>query len=113
MAEGFVAGLDIGGTFTDLTVYDPATGEVQAFKAPSDPANPENGVMAALAKAGVDLSACALVVHGTTVATNALLERSGPRIAMITTEPLLRSEFSFFWFLRVVAHGRSRALKSL
>ena len=101
MTEGFVAGVDIGGTFTDLTVYDPATGEVRAFKAPSDPANPENGVMAALAKAKVDLSLCALVVHGTTVATNALLERSGPRIAMITTEG----------FRDVVELGRTTRLK--
>lgn len=93
--------MDIGGTFTDLTVYDPATGEVQAFKAPSDPANPDNGVMAALAKANVDLSLCALVVHGTTVATNALLERSGPRIAMITTEG----------FRDVVELGRTTRLK--
>ena len=80
-----VIGIDVGGTFTDLTVYDPGSGAVKAFKAPSDRDAPDNGVMATLAKAGVDLEACGLVVHGTTVATNTLLERRGPRIAMITT----------------------------
>ena len=69
-------GIDVGGTFTDLTIYDPHSGAVTAFKAPSDRSEPDNGVMAALEKAGIDLAACALVVHGTTVATNTLLERS-------------------------------------
>ena len=59
-----IVGVDVGGTFTDLTVYDPASGEVQAFKAPSDRRQPDNGVMAALAKAGLDLGECELVVHG-------------------------------------------------
>ena len=85
-AGELIAGVDIGGTFTDLTIHDPATGAVTAVKAPSDRARPEQGVLAAIAKAGVDLGRCRFVVHGTTVATNAMLERSGPRVAMITTE---------------------------
>ena len=85
-AGELIAGVDIGGTFTDLTIHDPATGTVTAMKAPSDRARPEQGVLAAIAKAGVDLGRCRFVVHGTTVATNAMLERSGPRVAMITTE---------------------------
>ena len=84
--DGLIAGVDIGGTFTDLTIHDPATGAVTAVKAPSDRARPEQGVLAAIAKAGVDLGRCRFMVHGTTVATNAMLERSGPRVAMITTE---------------------------
>ena len=78
-------GIDIGGTFTDLTVFDLNSSELHAFKVPSDPVNPDNAVMAVLSKAGIDLTSCRLVVHGTTVATNALLERNGPRIALITT----------------------------
>ena len=78
-------GIDIGGTFTDLTVFDLNSSELHAFKVPSDPVSPDNAVMAVLSKAGIDLTSCRLVVHGTTVATNALLERNGPRIALITT----------------------------
>jgi N-methylhydantoinase A len=85
-AAGLVVGVDVGGTFTDLTVYDPRTGAITAVKAPSDRAAPDNGVISALEKAGIDLGACQLIVHGTTVATNALLERRGPRIGLITTE---------------------------
>ena len=85
-ANDLIAGVDIGGTFTDLTIHDPTTGAVTAVKAPSDRARPERGVLTAINKAGVDLCRCRFVVHGTTVATNAMLERSGPRIAMITTE---------------------------
>ena len=85
-ANDLIAGVDIGGTFTDLTIHDPTTGAVTAVKAPSDRVRPEQGVLAAIGKAGVDLRRCRFMVHGTTVATNAMLERSGPRIAMITTE---------------------------
>ena len=85
-ANDLIAGVDIGGTFTDLTIHDPATGAVTAVKAPSDRARPERGVLAAIGKAGIDLRRCRFMVHGTTVATNAMLERSGPRVAMITTE---------------------------
>ena len=83
---GYRVGVDIGGTFTDLTIHDPITGEVTAVKAPSDRARPEQGVLDAIAKAGFELGRCRFMVHGTTVATNAMLERSGPRVAMITTE---------------------------
>ena len=81
-----IVGIDVGGTFTDLTVFDTKRGTLAAFKTPSDRAAPDNGVMAALEKAQVDLNACALVVHGTTVATNALLERRGAETALVTTE---------------------------
>ena len=85
-ANDLIAGVDIGGTFTDLTIHDPTTGAVTAVKALSDRDRPEQGVLAAIDKAGVDLRRCRFMVHGTTVATNAMLERSGPRVAMITTE---------------------------
>ena len=56
-------GIDIGGTFTDLTVFDLNSSELHAFKVPSDPVSPDNAVMAVLSKAGIDLTSCRLVVH--------------------------------------------------
>ena len=84
-ANKVLVGIDIGGTFTDLTVFDLDCSKLHAFKVPSVPASPDKAVIAVLNKAGIDLKGCRLVVHGTTVATNALLERNGPRIALITT----------------------------
>ncbi len=80
--------VDIGGTFTDVVVETPA-GQVTA-KVATTPEAPERGVMAAvetaLAKAGVTLPRVSLVLHGTTLATNALIERKGAVTALITTE---------------------------
>ncbi|MEM8853816.1 MAG: hydantoinase/oxoprolinase family protein [Pseudomonadota bacterium] len=83
---GRIVGIDVGGTFTDLTVFDPVSGETVAVKSPSVRHAPDEGVLAALKKADVDLAEVALIVHGTTVATNALLERRGAKTAMVTTE---------------------------
>jgi N-methylhydantoinase A len=77
-------GVDVGGTFTDLVVID--AGEVSVAKVPSTPADPSVGVMAALCRAGVEADGVAVIAHGTTVATNALLERRGGRTALLTTE---------------------------
>ena len=78
-------GIDVGGTFTDLIVYDAATATTRAVKVPSDRAAPDAAVLAALDRAGLDPAALRLVVHGTTVATNALLERRGARTGFVTT----------------------------
>ena len=85
-------GIDVGGTFTDLVAVDDA-GTVTIAKAASTPADPSIGVMAGLERlAGalrVDLAAMLAtterIVHGTTVATNALLERKGARVGLLTT----------------------------
>ena len=85
-------GIDVGGTFTDLVAVDD-TGRVTLAKAASTPSDPSLGVMdgvAALAEAlGVDpgrlLAETERIVHGTTVATNALLERKGARVGLLTT----------------------------
>ncbi len=82
----YLAGLDVGGTFTDLTLYDRISGRTLAFKVPSNRSAPDEAVLAALDKSGVDRQEVALVVHGTTVATNALLERRGARAALVTTD---------------------------
>ena len=86
-------GIDVGGTFTDLVAVD-ERGEVTPAKAASTPADPSLGVMDGLGRlaAGLNLDLGALlrgterIVHGTTVATNALLERKGARVGLLTTE---------------------------
>ncbi len=83
---GLVAGVDVGGTFTDLVVTDPATGAVTLAKVPTTPENQAFGVLAAFEAAGVDLGQVALVVHGTTTTTNAVLERNLCRTGLITTQ---------------------------
>lgn len=76
-------GVDIGGTFTDFVVYDERSGDLRSFKLLSTPAAPEQAVLQGLAR--LDLPAGTSVVHGSTVATNALLERKGARTAFVTT----------------------------
>ena len=84
MAEDIVA-VDVGGTFTDICVLRRDTGELRVAKVPST-ANPIDGVMSGVETAGIDLSQVALFSHGTTVATNALITRTYPAAAMVTTK---------------------------
>src|SRR5881296_3279993 len=83
-------GVDIGGTFTDLVVIDEATGTARVGKVlttTKDPAHGvEEGIHALLDEAGVRSDAVRAVVHGTTLATNALIERKGAKTALLTTE---------------------------
>ena len=83
-------GVDVGGTFTDLLLIDEATGATFRAKTPSTPADQSVGVLAGIEKicalAGVDPCVIADVMHGTTVATNAVLEGKGARVGLITTE---------------------------
>ena len=76
--------IDIGGTFTDVCVFEEASGTVRVAKTASTQ-DPADGFMAGLAAARVDLADVALLSHGTTVATNALITRRLPRIAMVCT----------------------------
>ncbi len=78
-------GADVGGTFTDLVAIDEA-GRVIVAKAPTSPEDQSDGVMDAVAKAGVDLSRVDFFSHGTTVGVNAVIENKGARVAVITTE---------------------------
>lgn len=85
-------GVDVGGTFTDLVVAD-SEGRTDVFKVPSVPADPGEGVISALdaACAALDLSVadflgdCQFFLHGSTVATNTLLEGKGARVGLLTT----------------------------
>ena len=86
-------GIDVGGTFTDLVAID-AAGMTMLAKVPSTPADPSEGVLEGLAllagrlglERGALLAATERIVHGTTVATNALLEKKGARTGLLTTE---------------------------
>jgi N-methylhydantoinase A len=82
--HGVVAGIDVGGTFTDLILIDERRG-VSIAKVPTTPDNQAFGVVSALAEADVDAGAVDLIVHGTTTTTNAVLERRLARTGMITT----------------------------
>jgi N-methylhydantoinase A len=79
-----VVGVDVGGTFTDLFLYDEAAGSFQTAKVPSNRGNEAEGFIDGLKIFG-DISQLSSIVHGTTVGTNALLERKGARTALITT----------------------------
>jgi N-methylhydantoinase A len=83
-------GVDVGGTFTDLVLFDAATNRIHFTKTSSTPANQAQGVEDGINKvaglAGLTPADIAFFVHGTTVATNALLERKGVRCALLVTE---------------------------
>ncbi len=76
-------GIDIGGTFTDFVVFDPTTLEIRTFKLLTDATDPAATVLQGLANIGIGQKS--QIIHGSTVATNALLERKGARTALITT----------------------------
>ena len=80
-----IAGIDVGGTFTDLVLVDEATGEVRLAKVPTTVDNQAFGVLAALGETGVGLAQVGTIVHGTTTTTNAMLERKIARVGLITT----------------------------
>ena len=81
----FIVGIDVGGTFTDLTAVDEATGRVVVTKVPSRPQAEGAAVLAGLAALGIASRDVRRLVHGTTVGTNAVLERRGARVALVTT----------------------------
>ncbi|MHA7851930.1 hydantoinase/oxoprolinase family protein [Roseovarius sp.] len=77
-------GIEVGGTFTDIVAI--TDGVMQVAKVPSTPASPDIGAMNALAKLGIAPGNVSELVHGSTVATNAVLERKGARLAMLVTK---------------------------
>ncbi|NVK33799.1 MAG: hydantoinase/oxoprolinase family protein [Rhodobacteraceae bacterium] len=81
-----VAGVDVGGTFTDLVMYDAETRTVRLAKTPTTLDNQAFGVLKALELADADLATLDLIVHGTTTTTNAVLERTLCKTGLITTE---------------------------
>ncbi len=82
---GRIAGIDVGGTFTDLILVDDVSGEVKLAKVPTTVHNQAFGVLAALEAAGADAAGLAAIIHGTTTTTNAMLERKIAKVGLITT----------------------------
>jgi N-methylhydantoinase A/oxoprolinase/acetone carboxylase beta subunit len=83
-------GVDVGGTFTDLIYVDDEAGEILVHKLPTTPADPSQGTVQGIreitAEAGGDASVLDQVFHGTTIATNIVIEHNGARVGMITSE---------------------------
>ena len=79
-------GVDIGGTFTDVVVFDEATNGVTLSKALSTPMDLARGVQDALAKSNTELGEVSSLIHGSTVVVNAIIERKGARTAIVTTK---------------------------
>ncbi len=84
--RGIVAGVDVGGTFTDLIVLDAKTGGVKIGKVPTTPDDQSRAVLSVIAQSGYKASDIDLVIHGTTTTTNALLERRLAKAGLITTK---------------------------
>ena len=80
-----VVGIDVGGTFTDLFYSRDGIHADRTCKVPSTPHDPSLGLLDALTTAEVPQADLALILHGTTIATNALIERNGARCALVTT----------------------------
>ena len=81
-------GVDVGGTFTDIFVLDEATGVAEVAKVPTTRPDQSDGFLGGINSRVEDLSDVSVVVHGTTAGTNALLERKGAKIGVITTQGL-------------------------
>ena len=88
-AKGYAIALDVGGTFTDVALVHEASGRLWVTKTPTTPHDPSAGFMAgidrALQLAGIEAAALRHVLHGTTTATNAILEGKGAAIGLLTT----------------------------
>ncbi len=78
-------GVDVGGTFTDLVLFDDATQDIRILKTPSTPKNQSEGILTGIRRLGFEPGRLDRVVHGTTVATNTALECDGARLAIVTT----------------------------
>jgi N-methylhydantoinase A len=87
---GYRLGVDVGGTFTDLLLFNVETGAFWRHKTPSTPHDSSEGILggvtAICAEAGIDARAIDTFLHGTTVATNAVLEGKGAKVGLVTTE---------------------------
>lgn len=79
-------GVDVGGTFTDLVLFDPKNSSLRILKTPSTPNNQAEGIFTGIGELDIEAAILDKLVHGTTVATNTALERSGPRMAVLATE---------------------------
>ena len=84
--SGLRLAADIGGTFTDIAVFDDKTGKLSFGKVLTTPQRLVEGINAGVAKAGTDYAATSLFLHGSTIAINTILERTGARTALVITQ---------------------------
>lgn len=84
--SSLLVGIDVGGTFTDLIAWDRNSGRINIVKVPTTPENQGAGLVRALEKSRISLIDVGLIVHGTTVATNTLIQRNGAICGLITTK---------------------------
>lgn len=87
---GYMIGVDVGGTFTDFSLFDAGTGRLENFKRSSTPEDPSRaiveGIRSILDGEGISAEEVTYLAHGTTVATNALIEKKGAKMGLITTD---------------------------
>ncbi len=86
MRRKYVLGIDIGGTFTDLVLVEIEVGKVNYLKVLSTPGNLVQGIVNAIKKASVNPREIQYFIHGSTVTTNAIIERKGAKVGLITTK---------------------------
>lgn len=86
MKQRYRLGIDVGGTFTDLVLYDEVDGTTTTGKVPTVPSDPSIGILDGIRELGIDLADVSNVTHGTTTATNTLIERNGAHTGYITTK---------------------------
>ena len=88
--RNYRVGLDIGGTFTDFVLYDGEQRRVALYKCLTTPQDPSiaalEGLGALTAEAGITLADVSEIIHGTTLVTNAIIERRGARLGLLTTQ---------------------------
>ena len=77
--KNFSLGIDIGGTFVDVILFDWDTGELFLEKDLTTPDNPSEGVLTAIQKLNISLESAEVIVHGTTLGLNAIIERRGAK----------------------------------
>ena len=101
----YTVAVDVGGTFTDIVLCDLETNEQRVFKTPSTPEDPAVGFMTGLARIladnGVQPSEVVHIFHGTTIATNSVLENKGAPVGLLVTE-------GFKYVLEIARHGMPR-----
>ena len=85
MSAGYVIGVDVGGTFTDVFILDETSGRIEVNKVPSTRGDQSRGFVEGIGQKVQDFSEIRTIIHGTTVGTNALLERKGAPTGIITT----------------------------
>lgn len=79
-------GIDIGGAFTDVVVYDEESGDIKWVKVESTPEDPSKGVIIGIDEANLDLRKVRDIIHGQTLAINTIIERKGAKVGLITTK---------------------------